>query len=347
MGLFGNSKEIENVYANGKKIDRVFANGKLIWESTIYVEKPTVAGAYTYNTAAQSAVITGYDEAAMTISGTLSATEAGTYHVYFTLNKGYAWKDESTAQLDCTWTIAKKAVSVPKLSATSFSWVEGNTHSVVVSGIDTTYISQSGNLSQTDTASNLNVANTVTWSLKNTKSVTWTDGTTGDKSASWKAVWTNGTSHYKNDLYNRGWNSGHVVVQPDTGNTLEETGNALLATLGTSSHSNHSWCLLNNYVGTEQVVGRTFHAIVKTANPSGYTAHGIKWGAFKIFDSGSPGWASMTGEACDSSEYTEITGVATASTVKNYPYVVLTASEYTSGKIYWKGGAMIQRIWVT
>ena len=214
MGLFGNSKEIENVYANGKKIDRVFANGKLIWESTIYVEKPTVAGAYTYNTAAQSAVITGYDEAAMTISGTLSATEAGTYHVYFTLNKGYAWKDESTAQLDCTWTIAKKAVSVPKLSATSFSWVEGATHSVVVSGIDTTYISQSGNLSQTDTASNLNVANTVTWSLKNTKSVTWTDGTTGDKSASWKAVWTNGTSHYKTDLYNCGWYNGGLVVGP-------------------------------------------------------------------------------------------------------------------------------------
>lgn len=216
MGLFGNSKEIENVYANGKKIDRVFANGKLIWESTIYVEKPTVTGAYTYNTAAQSAVITGYDKAAMTISGTQSATEAGTYHVYFTLNKGYAWKDESTAQLDYTWTIAKKSVSVPKLSATSFTWIEGNTHSVVVSGIDTTYISQSGNLSQTDTASNLNVANTVTWSLKNTKSVTWTDGTTGDKNAAWKAIWVNGTSHYKNDLYNRGWNGSVTKVYEDT-----------------------------------------------------------------------------------------------------------------------------------
>jgi hypothetical protein len=211
MGLFGNSKEIENVYVNGKKIDRVFANGKLIWESTIYVEKPTVTGAYTYNTAAQSAVITGYNEAVMTISGTRSATEAGTYHVYFTLNKGYAWKDGSTAQLDYTWAIAKKSVSVPKLSATSFSWVEGATHSVVVSGIDTTYISQSGNLSQTDTASNLNVANTVTWSLKNTKSVTWTDGTTGDKSESWKAIWVNGTSHYKTDLYNCGWNSGYLA----------------------------------------------------------------------------------------------------------------------------------------
>ena len=238
MGLFGNSKEIENVYANGKKIDRVFANGKLIWESTIYGEKPTVTGAYTYNTAAQSAVITGYDEAAMTISGTLSATEAGTYHVYFTLNKGYAWKDESTAQLDYAWTIAKKSVSVPKLSATSFSWVEGATHSVVVSGIDTTYISQSGNLSQTDAASNLNVANTITWSLKNTKSVTWTDGTTGDKSESWKAVWVNGTSHYKTDLYNSGWNSGYVSAAYENDDTKKVTFNAdhIYAWLNSGTH---------------------------------------------------------------------------------------------------------------
>jgi hypothetical protein len=266
MGLFGNSKEIENVYANGKKIDRVFANSKLIWESTIYVEKPTVTGEYTYNTAAQSAVITGYDEAAMTISGTLSATEAGTYHVYFTLNKGYAWKDESTAQLDYTWTIAKKSVSVPKLSATSFSWVEGATHSVVVSGIDTTYISQSGNLSQTDTASNLNVANTVTWSLKNTKSVTWTDGTTGDKSASWKAIWTNGTSHYKTDLYNSGWNSGRLKAGGHSMGTvtIDWGGYAqpyIVATGPTSGYAIYLYC-------PEKHAGKTFHAIIKTSGQS-------------------------------------------------------------------------------
>lgn len=208
MALYVNGSEIENVYVGGQKIDRVFANGTLVYESTIYVAKPTVTGAYTYNGGAQSAAISGYDSAAMTMSGTTSATDAGVYHVYFELNKGYAWTDGATGKLDYTWNIAKKVIAVPKLSATNFVWVEGDTHTVTVSGLDTSYVNQSGTLSQIDTSSNIDTSNTITWSLKNTTSTQWADGTTAAKSATWLAAFVVGTSHWKNDLYNQGWSAG-------------------------------------------------------------------------------------------------------------------------------------------
>ena len=49
---------------------------------------------------------------------------------------------------------------------------------------------------------------TVTWSLKDTGNTTWSDNSTGNKSANWSINWVNGQSHYSNDIYNRGWGSG-------------------------------------------------------------------------------------------------------------------------------------------
>lgn len=208
MALFIEQKEIENVYLNGMQLDHIYVNGVMVYESTIYVDKPTISGTYTYNGSVQSVAISGYDEEAMTIGGAYEAAEAGTYTVTFTPKKGYAWADETTAPVSCTWTIAKRTVSIPTLSATWFAWVEGNTHSVIVNGIDTNYIEQSGDLTQTDTESNIGASHTITWTLKNSASCEWTDGTNGKKTATWSTAWSNGTSHYKNDIYNLGWNGG-------------------------------------------------------------------------------------------------------------------------------------------
>lgn len=207
MALYVNGSKIENVYVGGQKIDRVFANGTLVYESTIYVAKPTVTGAYTYNGGAQEATISGYDSTAMTMSGAKSATNAGTYHVYFTLNKGYAWKDGTTDKLDLTWTIGKLSIAIPSLSTTNFAWIEGDSHSVTVKNIDTNYVTQSGETSVVDSVDTVG-KHTVTWSLKNTTSTQWTDGTTAAKSATWLTAFVVGTSHWKNDLYNQGWSAG-------------------------------------------------------------------------------------------------------------------------------------------
>lgn len=221
MSVFVNNKEIENIYLGGKQLDHVYVNGTMVYESTVYIDKPTVTGAYTFNNSTQSAVISGYNSSQMTLEGTTSAKSAGTYTVKFTLKKGYAWKDGSASAVSCTWSIAKRTITIPTLSATSFAWVEGNSHSVIVKNLDTSYVTQTGILSQTDTGSNLNKANTVTWTLKYPSDTKWTDNTSSNKTASWKAAWVDGTSHYKNDLYNRGWNSGKLGYYAPSGVSID------------------------------------------------------------------------------------------------------------------------------
>lgn len=262
MGLFGNSKEIENVYANGHKVERVHANNKLIWESTIYVEKPTVSGAYTYNGSTQTAAIVGFDSTAMSISGTQAAIEAGSYNVYISLNKGYAWVDESTDSLTFTWSIGKKHISIPTLSSTWFAWVEGQAHSVFVNGIDTAFVSQAGDLSQTDTSSNIGTTHSVTWSLNNTTSCEWEDGSSNSKSASWGAYWSNGTSHYMNDIYNCGWNSGKLVSYGNTVNWGD--GNTPYITV--SGESSTGCVYVNDSSFTERGIHMAVRHETKTAN---------------------------------------------------------------------------------
>ena len=261
MALYVNGSEIENVYAGGQKIDRVYANGTLVYESTIYVAKPTVTGAYTYNGGAQSAAISGYDSTAMTMSGTASATDAGVYHVYFELNKGYAWADGTTSKLGYTWNITKKSVAVPTLSTTSFAWVEGSTHTVTVSGLDATYVNQSGTTSIIDTTSNVpsrlgsGTSYTITWSLKNTASTQWADGTIANKTGTWPVVWKDGTSHYKNDVYCFGWSSGKVSAYGCTANF----GSASQPYIRISPDTNTAATI---YVNDTSLTAKGIHAIV-------------------------------------------------------------------------------------
>ncbi len=215
MALFADKKEIENVYLNGMQLDHIYVNGTMVYESTIYVDKPIISGVYTYNGLKQTVAMTGYNAEAMTIGGTYEATEAGAYTVTFTPKKGYAWADETITPLEYTWTIKKLTLAVPTLSMTWFAWVEGNAHRVAVNGMNATFISQSGDLAQTDTSSNIGASHTVTWALKNSASCVWPDGTNGNKTATWRVEWSNGTSHYKNDVYNSGWGLGNITPNSD------------------------------------------------------------------------------------------------------------------------------------
>lgn len=276
MALKFNNTEVENVYFNGTKVDRVFFNNTLVYESTICVDKPTVSGAFTYDKGTKQPTITGYDSAAMTINGAQSAVEAGTYHIYFTLNKGYAWKDGTTSKLDLTWSIAKRAITIPSLSATSFTWVEGNSHSVTVTNLDTNYVTQSGTLSQTDSSSNIGAKYTVTWSLKNTNSTYWVGGSTAAQSATWGVYWVNGTSHYSNDLYNCGWNSGLLTAGSGSSATATvnwgDASQPYIKAVGSTSGAVVYILTKNKYVG------KTLHATVYTeGQPVGVKS--VKYGS--------------------------------------------------------------------
>lgn len=323
-----NKTEVENVYFNGTKLDRVFFNNTLVYESTIYVDKPTLSGVFIYDKTVKQVTVVGYDSTAMTQSGAIEATEAGTYHAYFVPNKGYAWTDGTTDKLDLTWTIDKRPIAIPSLSGTSFTWVEGTAHSVTVNNLDTNYVTQSGTTSQTDNSSNIGATNTVTWALKNTNSTYWTDGSITNKTATWGAYWANGTSHYSNDLYNCGWNSGQLVAGITSyGNTVPIDWGSASQPYITVSFAGVSKRVI--YLSVNGTSAGTFHAIAHNDDGSNsiavYAVNNASTGQYTTCYSSSStkstSWSEIWGKTQYAIYYC-ITGIGTSN-------------------------AYIQRIWIT
>ena len=75
---------------------------------------PTQSGSLTYNGGAQSPTLSGYDSSTMTLSGTQSATNAGTYTMYASLDDRHQWPDGTTAAKTISWTIGKATGSFTK-----------------------------------------------------------------------------------------------------------------------------------------------------------------------------------------------------------------------------------------
>lgn len=148
-----------------------------------FVAKPTVTGAYTFDNSKKTATISGYDAEAMEISGTREATSSGTYTVTFTLKKGYGWTDKTKEAVSCTWSIAKRSITIPSMTNTSYTWETNKTYKPTISDVDSTYVSQSGTVSSTNAGSW-----TVTWALSFPNDTTWSDNTTANKTASWSVA---------------------------------------------------------------------------------------------------------------------------------------------------------------
>ncbi|MDD6093234.1 MAG: hypothetical protein PUB90_01380, partial [bacterium] len=74
---------------------------------------PSQSGTLTYNTASQTVTWSNYDSSKMTVSGTTSATNAGTYSATFTLKDttNYKWSDGTTAAKTVSWKINQYNIS--------------------------------------------------------------------------------------------------------------------------------------------------------------------------------------------------------------------------------------------
>lgn len=74
---------------------------------TIYLSTvPSQSGSLTYNGSNQTPTWSNYDSSQLSISGTTSSTNAGTFTATFTPKAGYGWSDGSTSK-NATWKINK------------------------------------------------------------------------------------------------------------------------------------------------------------------------------------------------------------------------------------------------
>ena len=119
---------------------------------------PSQSGSLTYTGATQSPTWANYDSGKMTIGGTTSGTNAGSYNATFTPGANYKWNDGTTDIKTVPWTIGKAAgslslskssmsLNVSKMSDTiTVTRAGGGTISAVSSAPSVASVSVSGNV---------------------------------------------------------------------------------------------------------------------------------------------------------------------------------------------------------
>lgn len=93
---------------------------------------PAQSGTLTYTGSAQSPEWSNYDSNKLTIGGTSTATNAGSYAATFTPKANYQWSDGSTSAKSVTWAIGKAAGSLTLAKSSVTLNISSLTESVVV-----------------------------------------------------------------------------------------------------------------------------------------------------------------------------------------------------------------------
>lgn len=133
---------------------------------------PTQKNSLTYTGSAQSPTWNNYDSGKMTLGGTTSATNAGSYSATFTPKTNYKWADGSTGAKSVAWSIAKAAGSL-SLNKTSIKLTAAKT-------TDTITVTRAGDgtikaVSSAPSVASVSVSNgvvTVTAKAKGTATIT-------------------------------------------------------------------------------------------------------------------------------------------------------------------------------
>jgi len=107
---------------------------------------PSQSGSLTYTGKTLTPNWANYDSSQLSIGGTTSATNAGTYTATFTPKDGFTWADGSVTAKSVNWTIGKAAGSVT-LSKTSISLSVGESTTISVSRLGDGAISVQGTIS--------------------------------------------------------------------------------------------------------------------------------------------------------------------------------------------------------
>ena len=134
---------------------------------------PAQTGSVTYNGSAQSPSWSNYNSSQLTIGGTSSATNAGSYSATFTPTSNYKWSDGTTTAKSASWTIGKATgsatITVNVGADTNYTAPSSKTFTVAVTLVSKTLSSNSWAVIKavSDAGQGANY-----WSVGATKSVT-------------------------------------------------------------------------------------------------------------------------------------------------------------------------------
>lgn len=115
---------------------------------------PTQSGTLTYNGASQSPTLSGYDATTMMLSGTQSATNAGSYTMQASLKDDkHEWPDGTTTAKTVNWSIGKKEGSFTKDKTSIQITTSKKSDTITITREGTGAISASSNNTQVATTS--------------------------------------------------------------------------------------------------------------------------------------------------------------------------------------------------
>ena len=135
------------------------------------------------NTSSSQDYINNFNYSYETASGTMSATEIGTYTFTIKLKDitNTEWSGDSTDPISFTWSITKMSITIPTLSTTSPIYYTGLTITPSITNPPSAdYVTINGDTSAINAGSY-----TITYALKDTTHYEWSDGTTTAKTLNW------------------------------------------------------------------------------------------------------------------------------------------------------------------
>ena len=190
---------------------------------------PDTVSSFTYDGTVKTPVWQNYDSEQLIISGTTSATNAGTHTVYFTPKAGYSWADESVDSKSVTWSIGKQAIgTVPSQSGTlTYS---GSNQSPSWSNYSSSKLTIGGTTSGTN-------AGSYTATFTPTSNYKWSDNTTAAKSVTWSIAKASGSlslSATSGTLYEKTKTTTFTVTRSGDGKISVSSSNTGIATASIS-----------------------------------------------------------------------------------------------------------------
>lgn len=236
---------------------------------------PSQSGSLTYNGGAQSPTWSNYNTTYMTIGGTTSGTNAGSYSATFTPTTDYRWSDGTTTAKTVSWSIGKATGTLTvspnsiELSPSNLSdtfTIGGNhdgTISVVSNNTDIATVSRSGN---TVTVNNVNQ-------------------TTGNTTITVSC--TAGTN------YTAPSSQSVTVEAKFVSSVLNENDWSVIKSVADASQGANYWAVgdrkavtVNGTVGTQAINGTYYVYILGFDHNSSREGTGITFGTFKTALSG-------------------------------------------------------------